>query len=165
MNWDAIGAMGEISGVIAVLITLGYLARQIKQSNRQTLLSSLQHTFDSLNAWCELVSESPDLAPIILRGRDSYEALAEAERFRFDHVHIQLLNIIESHHFQLQRTDMDDEYREWATKNLEGIAGGYLSYPGTRQFWSDAEAFFPPDVRELVSRSIAKTPASGAESA
>ena len=30
MNWDAIGAVGEIIGAIAVVVTLFYLARQIK---------------------------------------------------------------------------------------------------------------------------------------
>ena len=29
MNWDAVGAVGEILGAIAVVLTLGYLARQV----------------------------------------------------------------------------------------------------------------------------------------
>jgi len=33
MNWDAIGAIGEIVGAIAVLITLIYLAIQIRQNS------------------------------------------------------------------------------------------------------------------------------------
>jgi len=33
MNWDAIGAISEIVGAVAVVITLGYLASQIRQSN------------------------------------------------------------------------------------------------------------------------------------
>lgn len=34
MNWDAIGAVGEIIGAIAVVLTLFYLARQIRQGTR-----------------------------------------------------------------------------------------------------------------------------------
>jgi hypothetical protein len=33
MNWDAIGAIGEIVGAIAVLATLIYLAIQIRQNS------------------------------------------------------------------------------------------------------------------------------------
>jgi hypothetical protein len=33
MNWDAIGAIGEIVGAVAVLITLIYLAMQIRQNS------------------------------------------------------------------------------------------------------------------------------------
>jgi hypothetical protein len=36
MNWEAIGAIGEILGAVAVVATLGYLATQIKQSRRET---------------------------------------------------------------------------------------------------------------------------------
>ena len=33
MNWEAIGAIGEIIGALAVVITLAYLAIQIRQNN------------------------------------------------------------------------------------------------------------------------------------
>ena len=35
MNWEALGAIGEIIGAAAVLATLFYLAAQIKMQNRQ----------------------------------------------------------------------------------------------------------------------------------
>ena len=35
MNWDAIGAIGQILGSVAVLITLAYLAVQIRQTKQQ----------------------------------------------------------------------------------------------------------------------------------
>ena len=35
MNWDALGAIGEIIGAAAVLVTLFYLAAQIKMQNRE----------------------------------------------------------------------------------------------------------------------------------
>ena len=35
MNWEALGAIGEIIGAAAVLATLFYLAAQIKMKNRQ----------------------------------------------------------------------------------------------------------------------------------
>ena len=40
MNWDAIGAIGETVGALAVLVTLAYLAMQIRQSNRIGLVAS-----------------------------------------------------------------------------------------------------------------------------
>jgi len=46
MNWEAIGAVGEILGAVAVLITLVYLAIQIRQSTAQQKreeLVSIQH--------------------------------------------------------------------------------------------------------------------------
>ena len=37
MNWDAIGAVGEVAGAVAVVITLVYLAIQIKYSKQATV--------------------------------------------------------------------------------------------------------------------------------
>lgn len=34
MNWEAIGAIGEVFGALAVLVTLFYFAVQIRQSNK-----------------------------------------------------------------------------------------------------------------------------------
>ena len=34
MNWDAIGAVGELLGSTAVFVTLGYLALQMRQASR-----------------------------------------------------------------------------------------------------------------------------------
>jgi len=35
MNWDAIGAIAEVIGALAVLITLAYLAVQVRQNSTQ----------------------------------------------------------------------------------------------------------------------------------
>lgn len=35
MNWNAIGAVGEVVGALAVIATLAYLARQVKQTRIQ----------------------------------------------------------------------------------------------------------------------------------
>ncbi len=32
MNWEAIGAIGEILGALAVVLTLGYLAVQVRHT-------------------------------------------------------------------------------------------------------------------------------------
>jgi hypothetical protein len=40
INWEAIGAIGEVVGAIAVFATLLYLARQIRDGARQTRLNT-----------------------------------------------------------------------------------------------------------------------------
>ena len=44
MNWEAIGALGEIIGATAVFGTLLYLAIQIKQVRSELHISSLRET-------------------------------------------------------------------------------------------------------------------------
>ena len=47
MNWDAIGAFGEWAGAIVVIITLVYLARQIKQNSELSRLALYSNDIDS----------------------------------------------------------------------------------------------------------------------
>ena len=49
MNWDAIGAVGEILGALAVVVTLFYLARQLREntaSNRVATAWSMMNSFN-----------------------------------------------------------------------------------------------------------------------
>jgi hypothetical protein len=154
MNWDAVGAVAEITGAIAVLITLLYLAKQIKQSNLQDLLAADQHMQDEVNHWAALVSESTDLAAIVIRGRESYDELDGADRFRFDHLHFLLLNLIEGQLFRIHQTASNEDYLEWAKQNLRELIKGYFGYPGTRQVWQAARNYYRPEVQELVSESL-----------
>ena len=47
MNWEAIGAIGEIVGAIAVVITVAYLAVQIRQNTQTVRASTFQAISDS----------------------------------------------------------------------------------------------------------------------
>ena len=154
MNWDAVSAVAEIIGAVAVVATLLYLAVQIRQANRQDLLGSFQHTHDTMNSFARMIAESEQVAEIISRGRDSYSELSDEDRIRFDHVHLHLLNVIESHLFQTKQAGSDAHYRDWAIQNLAVIASAYFGFPGTREFWKIAEPFFDDDVRKLVNDNI-----------
>ena len=48
MNWDAIGAVGELIGAIAVVITLVYLAIQIRQNTKTVRASTYQSVAEAL---------------------------------------------------------------------------------------------------------------------
>jgi hypothetical protein len=55
MNWDAIGAIGELVGAITVLITLVYLAIQVKQNSvlaKVQINQSGQETFSRYRRLC-----------------------------------------------------------------------------------------------------------------
>ena len=56
MNWDAIGAIGEVIGALAVFITLGYLAIQIRQNTKAVRASALDSSVNAVNAVRTLTS-------------------------------------------------------------------------------------------------------------
>ena len=74
MNWEAIAAIGQIIGAIAVVATLFYLAVEIRQNSRiveensrQLRLGEVDATLQSFARYRALLAE-PELADIYRRG-------------------------------------------------------------------------------------------------
>ena len=68
MNWEALGAIGEIVGAVAVVLTLGYLAVQIRQNTR-SVRASTHHSVGRSAREAEIVfAESETVAHIFHTG-------------------------------------------------------------------------------------------------
>lgn len=153
MDWNTVSAIGEIVGSIAVVVSLIYVARQIRHANKQSEIDSLRHTWDGLNQICDRLSESKETAAIINRGRNSIEALDDDERLIFEHIHLRLLNTLESWYLQVMQTSRPGPYRENQIANLEGIIAGYFGHPGTRDLWTTLRPYFE-SIADLVDRKL-----------
>ena len=71
MNWDAIGAIAEFVGAIAVVLTLMYLAVKIRQSNRLSRFQSSRDVFQQIDDNNRLVVENQDLRALAAKTYDS----------------------------------------------------------------------------------------------
>ncbi len=156
MEWDAISAVAETVGTIAVLVTLLYLSVQMRIANKQRETESLRHNYDGLNRMCELLSESTEKASIVKRGRESLENLTDEERMIFEFMHIRILNTVESWYMQLMGTSSPGEYRDQQLENIEGVIVYMLNYPGAREIWGMVKHTFVP-VQKLVDDALSST--------
>ena len=87
MNWEAIGAIGEILGAAGVIVTLGYLAFQIRQNNRHLAHEAQRARAQAIR---ENVSAMRDYADIFIKDLHG-ETLTETESFRMDRLWFQTL--------------------------------------------------------------------------
>ena len=86
MNWEAITAIGQLIGAIAVLITLIYLAIQMKQNTVAVATSTYESTMSGFNDINVVVASTPELASIINRGCMSINELTEIETVQFNFI-------------------------------------------------------------------------------
>jgi len=89
MNWEAVGAMGEIVGALAVLATLYYLSGQIKINSREIERAndyqSAQSILATNNLYVQIwqpIMQDGELATIYLKGIQD-EPLSKVEELRF----------------------------------------------------------------------------------
>lgn len=83
MHWDAIGAVGEILGALAVVATLVYLAKQIRIQNRATEMEHFENLMDGFNHFNALIAADKELYRIYMTGLNHPEQLDDDEAGRF----------------------------------------------------------------------------------
>ncbi len=85
MNWEAIGAIGEVGGAIAVVATLIYLARQIRESTQATRITAYHQATEQLWSVGVAVSKDSELAEILARTfAGGIDSLALPDRMRLE---------------------------------------------------------------------------------
>jgi hypothetical protein len=82
MNWDAVGAISEIVGVVAIIASLIYVAVQIRQNTDIARATIVHETSVSFSRFHELLAADAELADIYIRGVRG-EDLTEIETRRF----------------------------------------------------------------------------------
>ena len=97
MNWEAIGAVGEIAGALGVIATLLFLGFQIRLSSKATTAA----TFDAILAeWRQLERDSfiahPENIPVFAEGLKEFEKLSLNDKRLFNYVMSQYALFIEN---------------------------------------------------------------------
>ncbi len=130
MNLESLGNIGEFIGGLAVIVTLTYLAFQVRQGTK-TLRANSAHelTENILRASATLLE--PGNAELYLRGARSYSSLTPEEKLRFGLMLGLFLGRFDTVLEYRERGMVDDEYVEWQTDTMRLI----FSNPGVREFW------------------------------
>ena len=82
MSWEAIGAMGSLLGAISVLLTLLYLAKQIKENSKLLTTSVYQTAVDGYNEMASMFLENTELARNLLM--DNPAQLSEVDAYKLN---------------------------------------------------------------------------------
>jgi hypothetical protein len=81
---NELGSLGEFISGIAVVVTLIYLAVQIRHNTR-AVRSSMHHAMiESTLRIAESVSDTADVGRIVLKADEGFDSLTKEERIRYD---------------------------------------------------------------------------------
>jgi hypothetical protein len=152
MNWEAAGAIGEILAAIAVVATLLYLSRELRQNLRSQSITTLRDTTAQWNHWGEMIATSPDLADIVVKGNSSYETLTESESLRYGAYIQSFFDIVESHRALVVDPELDTDLAV-----LTSIVSRRLKILGFMAWWGCNQGDY---AKEFVDWIEALKPAS-----
>ena len=91
-----LGNYGEFVGALAVVVTLGYLAVQIRQNTTTSKALTYTSIKSELNAINTAVGQNQELSGIVSRAMVSYESLSPLEKAQIDWIWLSYANTWET---------------------------------------------------------------------
>jgi hypothetical protein len=83
LTYDALGNIGDFIGGIGVVVTLIYLAGQIRQNTRSVQVSAFHAAQRDVADILDSVASDPELTRIFFDGNRDYESLSRDDRRRY----------------------------------------------------------------------------------
>ena len=140
MNWDAIGAGAEFLGAVAVLVTLGYLAAQIRQSNKLAEAES-QRELLNFDVFMPVVAD-PTLTTEFRACLNRYAEQDADVKTRFAFLmtnwHLQMEAVYRMHEKGLIAEISFTGYMTWYNS--------LLNTPGGAAYWREVSSAHAPDL-------------------
>lgn len=156
MNWEAIGAIGEILGAVAVFVSLFYLALQIRRSNLQSraaMVQSLSAEFAKSN---DAVSLSSDLADLFAKSARE-EPLTDSERWRLQSLMNRNLNTYLAVQKAYDSGQLDQDYFDTICDDIRRMSKS----PGWATALKEILEHFPNERDKEIFRSLYNDEAAG----
>ncbi len=152
MNWEAIGALGEAIGAVAIIITLIYLAMQIRQSTQLSKASAQQLLSHQLSTYQERIVANPERLRVFRSAMVSWDRLSSDDQAVAHLLFGQIVNHFEQTYYLnetgLVPTAMFDTYR--------ALALSLIQSPGGSEFWKAMQLMINDEIREYLDAQLAQ---------
>ena len=152
MTLSQLGNLGNLLGGIAVVVTLLFLALQIRKQANESRLNATRELARSLIAQMISLAEDEEMCSIYLRGIRDYDGLPDTDRIRLSmHLH-STFRIYELAFLHASRTNVDKSYFASSEKTKYELLG----FPGVRRWWERSNNLFESDFSAHIEKVIAQ---------
>ena len=150
MNWEAVGAVGQVVGAFAVVITLVYLAAQVRQNTRGMRRSATAEATAAFREWAHQVNADKSTRQVYLKGLRGLENLVEDEIPHFWGLIFNLFKIAEQLHLQHSNGAM--EAGVWT--GWEYTLTGVLTTAGCQKYYQERRRAFNPNFQKWMDNLL-----------
>ena len=150
MTWEAIGALGEVVGAIAVIATLIYLSAQIRSNTMSNRNAALQ-TVSAQNAdWLSLITQDAEVARIFRSGQQDLDNLEGEDLLRYGMLMTQFCRVFDAQCHQYQNKALPDDLWQSSLRSIVFI----LRRRGARSWWESFGYQYSESFQKLVATML-----------
>jgi len=151
MNWDAIGAIGEIAGALVVIFTLMAIYFQMRQNQVIEKESAQRNLLEQSRGFMKSLSYDEDLFNDVRACLHDYSSQSAFAQQRFHGWGFDLLFIIEQAFYQHREGLLNQNSFDGFTAAMLAV----IKCPGGMHWWvNTAEPMVGRDVREFLQERI-----------
>lgn len=138
MNWAAIDAISQLISSIAVVVSVLYLAVQLRSSTRVARVAAMDAAAAALRDVTKPFMENAELARIWRIGLEDLKALSPDDQARFFHAAHQFLKALETIHYHYVYGLLDPQLWE----GWRDLLQHYVATPGINHYLSRRGSVF-----------------------
>lgn len=152
MDIQDMGAVGDIISAIAVVLSLVYLAIQIRQSTQTIRLNTFHEVVRDQASTISLLSTDAELSRINYKGLSDFHSLTKVEQGRWECWYLAWLRLFENLLAEIENERIDPD--AWV-----GIVAHnklVMSQPGFAQWWNGHQRYrlFSRRLQDFVNKEI-----------
>ena len=126
-----VGNISEIISALAIIVSVLYLAIQIRKQTREYRLSATRELANGAYSNMELMIQNPDVRLIYLQAMKDYVSLKENERILISMFWIHLFRHMELVYLHIEGGTVEPLFFESVHNGLKEI----LTFAGVQQWW------------------------------
>jgi len=150
--------LAEIIGAIAVVVTLIYLAFQVRQNTAALQVATHQDLLSNQIAAMDMVGSNPQVAELWARADEAYDEMTPAERKQYSFVCLSMYNVFQTARFNYEAGLLNEEvWKAW----VRGYAAIINTSTGIRKEWKSLRALYTPNIRTVIDEIINETDTAG----
>ncbi len=130
MTLEQFAYLAEIIGVIVVIASLIYLAKQVRQNSKQLESQSYQ-AWVTANLQINMSISDPALSAIIAEGNSDSANLSDKSYVAYAMSHLAIMQMAQAADYLYRSGSLDRDLWEGEMNRAAGI----LAMPGVRQWW------------------------------
>jgi hypothetical protein len=147
MNWDAISAVSQLIGSVAVVLSVLYLAVQLRSSTRVAPVAAMDAAAAALRDVTKPLMENAELARLWRTGLENLDTLSPDDQARFFHTAHQFLKAMETIHYHYVYGLLDTQL--WA--GWRELLHHYVNCPGLAYYLKRRGPVFSERFRNFLA--------------
>ncbi len=159
MPIDQLANYAEVFGGAAVIVSLIYLAFQVRANTREQRHQRRFESFEIQNTIYDFMSGPANLSETFVKAARDYNNLTEAERIRFTNMYLKVFHAFD----MIIGMHEDGSITADELARFDRYMIGGFNYPDIRYWWSNFadKALASDRVRERVDQVVAELEAQG----